>query len=148
MKDLTITVSHSISIQADPKVVWKYTQDFSNRKSWDKSILDLKIIQLKPFKLIRLKTVGGIITNLKYKLCKKYELTTLKMEKTKSLILQGGGGSWKYESDKHGTRWSQTNSLTFKNKLYYFLFNKILEQQLFKNTLASMRTAKAQIEKL
>lgn len=148
MKELTITINQSITIQANCELVWDYTQDFNKRKLWDKSVIDLKILQLKPFKLIRIKTVGGIITTLKYKLCRKYEITTLKMENTKSLIIKGGGGSWRYEKDNLGTKWTQINSLTFKNIFLYKLFGKFLRQELLKNTIDSMHKVKEQIENL
>jgi len=67
-----ITIRESIEIKASKLMVWNFTQDFDNRPLWDHAILDCKLLQKKPVKLIWLKTKGGVITKLKYKLCDRF----------------------------------------------------------------------------
>nr|WP_321235300.1 hypothetical protein [uncultured Psychroserpens sp.] len=142
----SITIKDAILINAEKSVVWNFTQDFSKRQTWDKSIIDLNILQLKPFKIIELKSVGGIITKLSYKLCRKPDKTTLKMVDTQSLLIKGGGGSWSYFSVNSKTQWTQVNTLIFKNKLLYILFGWFVKAKLKRITKASMLKAKMIIE--
>ena len=141
-----ITVKNSIYIKSSKENVWDFTQNFDNRKSWDKSIMECQVLQKKPFKLISIKTIGGIKAKLKYKFCNRANMTTLKLVDVQSIIVKGGGGSWKYEIEDTNTKWTQVNSLIFKNKFWYLILGKILKNRLEFYTQKSMRTAKTLIE--
>lgn len=143
----TITVKEVILIASSQQATWDFTQNFENRKSWDKSILEFKLLQKRPFKLIWFRAVGGITAKLKYKLCDKPNKTTLKLLDIKSPIIKGGGGSWKYETVNDRTQWTQVNSLTLKNRFWFLVFGGLIKNRLRNSTLKSMRTAKAIIEK-
>lgn len=142
----TITVKEVIVIDSSKEEAWNYTQNIKERKAWDKTILEYKLLQKRPYKLIGFKAVGGITAKLRYKLCDKPNKTTLKLIEVKSLIIKGGGGSWKYETVNNKTQWTQVNSLVIKNKFWYLIFGSIIEKRLKSNTKESMRMAKIQIE--
>lgn len=142
----TITVKEAIIIESTKETVWNFTQNFHKRKSWDKTILDYKILQKKPHKLIWFKAIGGITATLKYKLCDRANKTTLKLIDVKSPLIKGGGGSWKYESMNNKTKWTQVNSLTIKSKFWYIVLGGFLKTMLKFNTKKSMKKAKSLIE--
>ncbi|EDP70732.1 hypothetical protein FBALC1_08233 [Flavobacteriales bacterium ALC-1] len=143
----TITVKNAIHIKSTKENVWNFTQNFDNRKTWDKSILECQVLQKKPFKLIWIKTIGGIKAKLKYKICDKANKTTLKLIDVKSFIIKSGGGSWKYETENNQTKWTQVNSLVFKNRFWFLVLGSILRKKLEVNTKKSMKIAKTIIEK-
>ena len=143
----TITVKEVIIIESTRQHTWDYTQNFDNRKSWDKTILEFKILQKRPYKLIWFKAVGGITAKLKYKFCDKPNKTTLKLIDVKSPIIKGGGGSWNYETVNNKTKWTQVNSIIIKNKCCFLVFGYIVKKWLTLSTKKSMRTAKILIEK-
>ena len=142
-----ITITESIIINSNKLKVWNFTQDFNKRNLWDKTILEYKIISKKPRKLVWLKMKGGIVTTLKYKLCDKPNKTSLKMHDTKSLLIKGGGGSWKYSEKDGKTIWVQTNSLEIKFEILYFLFGWLIKKELARNTKKAMQNARILIEK-
>ncbi len=142
----TVTVKHEVLIAANKEAVWNFTQDFERRMLWDKTVLGYSILQKKPFKIVRIKTLGFVITDLKYKLCRRFEKTSLQMTNTRSMLFGGGGGSWNYESTDGGTRWTQTNSLTFKNRLLFFFFAGLIKAHLSYSTRKSMKTARQFLE--
>ncbi len=141
-----ITVKNEVLINSTKENVWNFTQNFDNRKIWDKSILECQVLQKKPFKLIWIKTIGGIKAKLKYKICDKANKTTLKLIDVESFIINGGGGSWKYETENNQTKWTQVNSLVFKNRFWFLLLGSILRIRLNANTKKSMKIAKSLIE--
>jgi len=141
---LSITITHSIFITASPSVVWDFTQDYKKRTNWDHSILEAKVIQHKPFKLVKIRAKGGLFTELKYKLEDRPNKSSLAMINVKSFIIQGGGGSWRYEADDSGTLWTQTNTLIVKK--YWILLVPIIKRALVKNTIKGMKRAKQMIE--
>lgn len=141
-----ITINDSIQINADQEIVWNFTQDPSLRSSWDSAVLSCELVQRSPQKVLKVTMLGGTMTNLTYKLCRKHIKTSLKLTDTKSWLFVGGGGSWSY-SDSHGqTKWTQKNTLIFKNKLTYWLLARPLRFIFRKLTTHSMRKAKAIIE--
>lgn len=142
----TITVCEVIFIAHSPEKVWDYTQNYDNRLKWDKSLLKATVIENTPTKLIEIKAKGGLTAQLCYKLYDRPRKTSLAMQKTKSPIFSGGGGSWKYEPKDNGTLWTQTNTLVLKNSLSSLLLTPIVKWLLRKNTKEAMKLAKRQIE--
>ena len=141
-----ITVSQSLTIEAPQETVWSFTQNFDHRPVWDKSILASKMLQKKPFKLVRLKMKGGLQTDLKYKLCRRPLKTSLIMTNTKSVLFSGGGGSWVYKDVGDAVEWIQTNTLIVKYKLVYWCFGKLIKQLMQKQTKIAMHKAKLLVE--
>lgn len=59
---------------------------------------------------------------------------------------EGGGGSWSYEAEGSGTRWSQTNTLVLKDGLRGRLMRAAIPWYLAASTRRAMREAKNRIE--
>jgi len=142
-----ITIRESILIKACKEEVWDFTQDFGSRKLWDDSIIDFKIVQKKPVKTIWVKMKGGVNTILDYKLCDKANKTSLKMRQTQSILIKGGGGSWKYTEIDGWTKWEQSNTLELKYGYTFLLFGWLIKRKLRANTMSAMKKAKSLIEK-
>ncbi len=102
---------------------------------WDKSILKAKVVQIKPVRIVDIKARGRLSTKLVYKLEDKPNKTSLAMTETRSVLIKGGGGSWKYEPKGQGTLWTQTNTLILKDGFFYALLRPIITIQLKRNTI-------------
>ncbi|MDT7832324.1 SRPBCC family protein [Flavobacteriaceae bacterium S356] len=144
--NFSITIKDTIRINADRETVWNFTQDPSLRSVWDRTVTKCELQQKRPQKVLRLKMLGGILTDLTYKLCRKPIKTSLKLTETRSWLFKGGGGSWKYHEFDGHTEWVQTNTLVFRHRLMYWLFSKPIYLILEKMTARSMRDAKKLIE--
>ncbi len=144
--NFSITIKDTIRIKADRETVWNFTQDPALRSVWDRAVTKCELQQRQPQKVLRLKMLGGILTNLTYKLCRKPTKTSLKLTETKSWLFKGGGGSWKYYAHEGHTEWTQINTLIFRNQIVYLLLSKPMYLILKKMTSRSMRNAKKLIE--
>ena len=51
-----ITIKETIQIQSSREKVWDITQDCNGRKQWDVSISMCEILQLRPVKIIKIKS--------------------------------------------------------------------------------------------
>jgi hypothetical protein len=142
----TITVKHTIFIKKEIDQVWDFTQDYEKRSLWDPSIVEAKIIQTEPHRLVWIKGKWGLETQLKYKAERKPNKTSLAMVNTTSYFLEGGGGSWTYVKLDSGTEWTQTNSLILKKGILASLLKPIIRSLLIRDTQLAMRKAKALIE--
>ena len=141
-----VTVKESIFIAAQPEVVWDYTQDYSQRSDWDDSILEAQVLQEEPEKHVRIRGKGGISFTAKYTLFRRPQRTSLSMVNVQSSWAMGGGGSWSYEAEHAGTRWTQTNTLSLKDTLSNQLLYPIFAWQLRSGARRAMRKAKQIIE--
>lgn len=145
---INITVQHSIIINRTCEEVFDFTQDFSKRILWDKSIIEYKIVSDLPQRRIFIKSKGGITTVLEYKLFNRPGKTSLRMTEINSSIVTDGGGSWMYEKQSNGsTLWTQTNTLSLKNSLIGKFLKNFVENSLRKNTIKAMQKAKEILEK-
>src|SRR4051794_28012897 len=111
--DQNITVRETIFIDAPIERVWDYTQDFTHRPEWDRSIVDAEVLQREPA-VVRVKVKGGVSMTATYKLRDRPRKTSLVMTDSTSRILSGGGGSWSYEPSGGGTSFTQTNTITVR----------------------------------
>lgn len=143
---MKITFEESIFIEANPEVVWDFTQNYSKRTNWDSSVSKTEILSEKPNRIVRVFIKGGTTATFQYKLDKPPERTSLQAIEMKSLLFSNGGGSWIYEKKANGTIWTQRNTLVFKNKILAFLFKPLLSWQIAKLTKQAMQEAKKQIE--
>lgn len=141
-----VSIRESILIDSSKESVWEFTQNTANRKFWDQTVLDCKVLETKPMKLIWLKMKGGVQTFLRYKWCDKPHKTSLKMCETKSLLFSGGGGSWTYTTMAGKTKWTQTNAVEFKSSILFFLLGWLIKKVLSRNTKVAMNRAKYLIE--
>jgi len=81
-----------------------------------------------------------------YKLFARPRRTTLAMEDVKSWMFLGGGGSWAYDPEADGTRWTQTNTVVLRSHLAGPFLAPVVRWQLRRMTRQGMRTAKRLIE--
>lgn len=144
--NFSITTKGTILIKADRETVWNFTQDPKLRSVWDRSVTKCEMQQKRPHKIIHLRMLGGILTNLTYKLCRKPIKTSLKLTETKSWLFKGGGGSWMYNELNGQTEWTQINTLIFKNRFAHWLLSKPTHFIFKKMTEKSMQNAKKLIE--
>jgi len=140
-----IVITETIYIAASPETVWDFTQDYNKRHLWDKTVLSAKIIQEHP-RVLLIKGIGGLTTELHYKLDERPDKTSLAMFNTKSPFIVGGGGYWHYDAQDGGTIWTQTNSLILKKNLLALLLSPLMKWMLKKNTKKAMLAAKKMIE--
>ena len=146
MKKINITIHHSIYINKPREIVWDFTQDYSLRTEWDKTVIEAKVLQTSPRQIVELKTSGNTMMTFVYKVNDRPNKTTLAIQDIQSKWIDGGGGSWKYEEQQGGTMWSQTNTLTLKPTIFLMVFRPVIIF-IFKNqTRLSMQRAKKILE--
>ena len=130
----SITITHSVFINASPEKVWDFTQDYSKRASWDNTVLEAKVLQTDPHREVWLKLKGNSEMTFVYKLDDRPNKTSLVAKDVKSSFITGGGGSWRYEPRDEGTLWTQTNTLVLKPsfgiKLFLFLIRFTMSRQM------------------
>jgi hypothetical protein len=112
-----ITFRHKIFIPKPLEVVWDFTQNYDLRPGWDKSIIEAKVIQTLPHRIVRFTTRGNITIVFEYKLDDRPNKTSLAIKETNSKWIIGGGGSCAYEGENGGTWWSQTNTIIWSPEL-------------------------------
>ena len=144
---INITVQHSIIINKSCEEVFDFTQDFSKRMLWDKSIVDCKLISEAPLRKVFIKVKGGMTATLEYKLFERPHKTSLRMTNINSPLVIDGGGSWTYENQNNETTlWTQINTLSLKTSFIGKVLKGIVEKSLKKNTMESMKKAKHILE--
>lgn len=144
----SITIHHSIYINKPKSVVWEFTQNYDHRKLWDTSVLEARVLQTSPNRIVKLKMKGNSVMTFIYKLDDKPNKTSLAAKEIQSPIIESAGGSWNYENQNKGTLWSQTNTIVIKKgflsasllPFYKFIFTRL--------TKHAMQKAKKIIEKL
>jgi uncharacterized protein YndB with AHSA1/START domain len=140
------TVTNTLTIAGSPERVWDYTQDYRHRPTWDASVLEAEVEEESPARVVRVRGVGGMKFRLRYKVFARPTKTSLVMTDVRSILFSGGGGSWVYERDGAGTRWTQHNTLTFRSSFVGWLLGPLVRWQLRRACRRAMRTAKAILE--
>ncbi len=140
-----LTQTESIFVDASPEAVWDYTQDYSHRPEWDGAIASAEVLDPGPPPRVRIKG-SGIAAVFEYKQYDRPRRTSLAMVDVTSRWFEGGGGSWSYEAEGSGTRWSQTNTLVLKDGLRGRLMRAAIPWYLAASTRRAMREAKNRIE--
>jgi len=141
-----ITVIHSVFIKASPTEVWDFTQDYSQRTKWDKSIIEATVKSEEPKRIVKVYDKRGLSTYLRYRQYDRPNKTSLVMTNTRSSFIKGGGGSWKYLNRDGGTLWTQTNTLILKKNTLLFLLRPFIVLKLKQSTRTAMERAKQIIE--
>ena len=140
-----ITVKESILIAALPERVWDFTQDYSRRAEWDDFVKEARVEQQSP-RVVWIKSTG-MTCRFRYKLDDRPHKTSLRMTDIQpGWLFTGGGGSWVYETENGATRWTNTGSLTIKNRALYWLLKPFLTWQLRRSYRKAMMKAKLMIE--
>jgi hypothetical protein len=139
----TITVREAITIARPREEVWEFTQDWTRRSSWDPAIAEAAIETEEP-RTIRARSPDGTRFVVRYKQYERPHKTSLAMTDVASAWMQSGGGSWLYEDDGAGTRWTQTNSLVLRP--WAGLLTPLVRWQLRRSTRQAMLAAKRKLE--
>jgi hypothetical protein len=140
-----ITVTESIVISASPDAVWDFTQDYDRRNLWDEFVKEARVEQESP-RVVWIRSTG-MTCRFRYKLDDRPRKTSLRITDIEpGWGPTGGGGSWVYERDDRGTRWTNTGSLTVSNRLLYWMLKPFLAWYLRRSYRRAMRKAKAMIE--
>lgn len=143
--DRSITIRESVDIARPPDAVWDYTQDYANRTAWDVGVEAVEILGADP-RRVRLRLAGTGWVTIEYRLDRRPVRTSLAFTESDAGWLAGGGGSWDYEAIEHGTRWTQTNTLVFANRLVAMLLRPLARRRLAASTRTAMAAAKAVLE--
>src|SRR5262245_65364098 len=105
----TITVTESIHVARSPNDVFDYTQDYGARARWDPAVVNARVLSENPRRVGIVSPGLGSYT-LEYKLYRRGDRTSAAFEDVEAWLFSGGGGSWRYEPDGDGTRWTQANT--------------------------------------
>jgi hypothetical protein len=146
MGKIQIIVNEEIFIDRSPETVWDYTQDFSKRLEWDKSLIKVNVLQEIPVKTVDIKAKGNFTATLVYKLYDRPNKTSLVFTNVKSPVINGGGGSWRYEKMGNGTLWTQMGSCILKSGMISRLSLPFLRFMLRYNMRTAMKLAKKNLE--
>jgi hypothetical protein len=146
MQRRTISWKVSILIDVPRTEVWDFTQNYDHRMQWEKSVLEVKVIQAIPPREVMLKIKGNATMTFVYKLDNRPNKTTLAIKKIHSPLIEGGGGSWSYEERDGKTLWTQHNTLVFKNKIVVVLLLPLYRWMLKLQTATAMRNVKKILE--
>jgi hypothetical protein len=141
-----VTVTESITIAASPEAVWDYTQDWTQRTTWDPAVREVIAISEGPRREVRARFSGGVIFDVVYKLIDRPHKTSLAMAGGSTWFV-GGGGSWRYEAEGSGTRWGQTNTLVTADRLVMRLLSPFVRATLRRQTRRAMQNVKARFER-
>ena len=147
MTAIKITIEEQIYIEKSPEIVWDFTQDFSRRAHWDRSVLEAVVISELPDKIVKIKTKGSLTATLIYKLNDRPRKTSLVMTDVTAALITGGGGSWTYEKKDNGTLWTQTNTLILVEGSVMKFLVPVFRWKLRSNTISAMKLAKKILEK-
>jgi hypothetical protein len=147
MRNLSITIHHEIFVARPGPLVWDYTQNYDHRHEWDDAVLRAELVAPAPNRIVKLKLRGNTAMNFIYKLDERPHKTTLAAKEIKSPIIESAGGSWTYEEEAGGTRWTQTNTIVLKNKLFLLLFLPLFRILFDRQTKKAMQRAKEIMER-
>ena len=147
MKSDTINIKHSIFIKRSPEEVWDYTQNYDNRKKWDKTVVKAEVLQTKPRRMVKMKMKGNTTMTLEYKIEQRPNKTNLQAKDIQSSLIQAAGGTWTYEKQDEGTLWTQTNNIVIKNSLWNSIMFPLYKNIYLSQLITAMKLAKIMIEK-
>jgi hypothetical protein len=140
-----ITATHAIVIQAKPEEVWDYTQNWNRRPEWDVSVTRAKVLKEQP-RTVWVHMRAGLELEVTYKHFERPRLTTLALKLIGFPWIKGGGGSWKYEAEGAGTRWTQHNTLELREDFVGRVTAPVFSRILQRLTIRMMERAKEIIE--
>ena len=145
MKNI-ITIRRSIFIDKPKEVVWDFTQDYTNRKNWDRTVIEAKVLQSFPNRLVKLRFRDNSILTFIYKQDDRPRKTSLSTTDVQSPLLLSAGGSWVYETKDSGTVWTQHNTIILKNHFFIKLISPLFKWIFTSQVKNSMQNAKRLIE--
>ena len=143
---LSFILKHSILINKNREAVWDFTQDYSRRHLWDKSVWKAEETMEGNNRVARLAMKGKTTMTFVYKLDDRPNKTTLVAREIKSPLVTAAGGSWSYTENSGGTLWEQTNSITIRNTFFTRLLFSFIKKMFNARMKQSMNLAKKIIE--
>jgi hypothetical protein len=141
-----ITVTESIHVRATPAALFDFTQDYTRRVTWDTSILECVVLEMRPVPRVRIRARGGLRAVFQYRQFERPRRTSLAMEEVESAWIEGGGGSWSYEESDGGTLWTQTNTLIVRDGWWRALFTPAIRANLRSATRRALARGKSMVE--
>lgn len=143
---MNVTVEESIKIEAPPRKVFDFTQDWSKRAQWDHTVVSFVTLD-GPERGYRVKASGGLRFVVRYKLYRAPERTSLAISEINWPMFTGGGGSWEYAADGAGTVFTQRNTLSMPDTMLARLCAPLLKLQLSSDARKAMAKAKEILER-
>jgi hypothetical protein len=141
-----ITIHNYVFVNKPILAVWDFTQNYSYRTQWDRSVIEATVLQEFPNRIVRLKAKGNTTMTFLYKLDDRPNKTSLVAKEIHSPLIESAGGSWTYVSKNNGTIWSQTNTIVLKNRLMLTLLLPVFRVMFQWQTKSAMSRAKDLME--
>ena len=141
-----LKVSESIWVDRPREIVFDFTSDFSRRTEWDGAVSEVTILGTSP-RSARLTVPGIGRTNVVMRQDRRPERTSAAFQDIESRWIIGGGGSWQYEPERGGTRWTETNTLELRASWPLKVLAPILTWNFRRATRRAMAEAKRQLER-
>ena len=140
-----VTVTEAIWVDRPPEAVFDYTQDYARRTEWDAGISEASVVATSP-RTARVTVAGLGRTTVVYRLDRRPERTSAEFQDFESRWITGGGGSWRYEPEAGGTRWTETNTLELRRTWLLRLLAPIIAWNVRRSTRRAMAEAKRRLE--
>ena len=141
----TVTVTESIHVDRSPEAVFDYTQDYATRTDWDPAVKRARVLSEDP-RRVELTSPGLGTYVLEYRLFRRGDRTSAAFEGVSAWLFSGGGGSWRYEADGAGTRWTQVNTLELRHPRLTGWLAGMIEGTVRSSMRTAMARAKAIME--
>lgn len=110
-----VKIRQRIVIDRNKEDVWDYTQNFSNRPEWDRSVKAVDIVQKNPTQ-VKLVFKNDSNITLEYQMENRPNKATLTIRKSESRIIQTGSGTSSFEERSGTTLWTETVTYVMKRK--------------------------------
>ena len=140
-----VTVTEAVWVDRPPEAVFDYTQDYTRRTEWDAGISEASVLSTSP-RAARVTVPGLGRTTVVYQLDRRPERTSAVFQDIESRWVTGGGGSWRYEPEAGGTRWTETNTLELRRTWLLRPLVPIVAWNMRRSTRRAMAEAKRRLE--
>ena len=147
-----IVIRQSRLIQARIDDVFRFTQDYAQRPSWDRSVRRASVLSESPSLRVRVTLRGGHEATFVYKAERdsgepggRVRATSVTMTDIRSWLIHSGGGSWRYEEQNGHTLWTQVMSLTLRPGPVGILLRPLIAWGAARQLKRAMRTAAARL---
>ena len=112
----------SVVVPAPLDEVYRFTQDFARRHTWDPAVRSATVISEGPPRQVRVNLAGGDQVTFVYRAERsdndnQQRTNGVTMTDIRSRWIAAGGGAWTYESLGASTRWTIVTSVTLRSGL-------------------------------
>lgn len=140
----TILIRHAVLVPAPVEEVYRFTQDFSQRATWDGSITSATVLEAEPARRVRVRMKGGHEAIFVYR-AERVEhgaagarATSVAMSEVRSWLLESGGGVWTYEDRGGQTQWTQAMRLSLRRGVVMAMLRPLVAWALASEVRRSM----------